>query len=471
MAGGVYHRSRGATSSRRNGFAGLVAMLMAVCWAGAATAQSPDSTYWGPAPADSAAVVFRQPGLPPWEAAVVYPWRVVTYPIKLAGLGIGALVVAGDRGHVIDDIVDLITPPPRIIGLTPTLNAGGLNGFGGGLTFYDNAFLGADNRARIGGDLTTNGSQRYRMGVLLNEPGKTSVEVGAGYRLRRNARFFGVGPHSDADDESYYGLETSWGGLGINRQVAGDWAIHANILATTAGTRRSAEEDDEELDQVFAGRLPFGYNARSDGGALGLDVTTGEPRTHVRPDDEALLRFHIAYFDDWNGSSPSYWSGRVTARRYFPLWYEQRTLMLRGVVAWADPVGHGEMPFQRMNSNHGLDRMRGYQDFRFTDNGLAMLSAEYRWPIWVTKEATNPGLDFLLLGDAGQVFREADQLALKDLALSYGFGLEYAGARGLLARVEFGWSEEDRVIRFSLVNLLETGTGQIYLGRALDREP
>jgi hypothetical protein len=406
-----------------------------------------------------------------WEGAVVYPWRVITYPIKLVGQGIGALVVAGDRSPFVREAVGLLSPPPQVVGFSPTITAGGLNGFGGGLTMYDNEFLDPDNRARLSAGVTVNGSQVYRAGALFNEPGTTSVEVGGSYRLRRKARFFGVGPDSDPEDEAFFGLETTWGGIGVNRKIGNSWVMQVNALATSAGTRPALEADEQGVIDVFGAEAPFGYGVRSDGGTVGLDISAGEPRTHVRPDDEALLRIHMSYFDDWNGTSPSYWSGRVTARRFFPLWYPQHTLGLRGVMAWADPVGHGEIPFQRMNTNQGLDRFRGYQDFRFTDNGLAMLSAEYRWPIWVTKEAWRPGLDVILLADAGQVYREVDQITLDRLALSYGFGFEYAGSSGLLARLEFGWSEEDQVIRFGLVNLLETGSGQIFLSRVQDREP
>ncbi|HEX7881001.1 MAG TPA: hypothetical protein VF720_16440, partial [Candidatus Eisenbacteria bacterium] len=273
------------------------------------------------------------------------------------------------------------------------------------------------------------------------------------------------------EDEAFSGLDTTWGGLGVNRRLGGTWVLQASALANSAGTRPPAEEGDQSVGEVFPDDIPYGYAERSDGATFGLDLAAGEPRTALRPDDEALLRVHVSYFDDWNNASPSYWAGRVSARRFFPLWFTGRTLGLRGMIAWSDPVGPGEIPFQRMNSNHGLDRFRGYQDFRFTDRGMTLFTAEYRWPIWVTREALSPGLDFILLADAGQVFRQVDQIAIDRLAESYGFAFEYAGSRGLLARVEFAWSNEDRVIRFGLVNLLETGFGQLFQGRIMDREP
>ncbi|HEX7879314.1 MAG TPA: hypothetical protein VF720_07885, partial [Candidatus Eisenbacteria bacterium] len=182
MAAGVYQLPLAAIAAAIIAFAAPVA------------AQAPDSSYWGAAPADSSPVVLSQPGMPVWEGAIVYPWRVITYPIKLVTMGIGELVVAADESKLVGSVADLLSPPPSVIGLSPTLAAGGLNGFGGGLTLYDNEFHHPDNRARLGFALTTNGSQLYRAGVLVNEPGRTSLEIGGSYRLRRNARFFGVGP-------------------------------------------------------------------------------------------------------------------------------------------------------------------------------------------------------------------------------------------------------------------------------------
>ncbi|TPW02609.1 MAG: hypothetical protein FD129_3173 [bacterium] len=158
-------------------------------------------------------------------------------------------------------------------------------------------------------------------------------------------------------------------------------------------------------------------------------------------------------------------------RRFFPVLHPQRTLGLRGVMSWSDPVTGGDIPFQRLNSNHDLERFRGYQDFRFTDRGLLLLTAEYRWPIWVTREADRAGIDMILLADYGQVFHNVDQVTTENLAASYGFAFEMAGARGMLARVEFGRSEEETVVRFGLVSLIESGAGQLFQGRALDREP
>jgi hypothetical protein len=295
--------------------------------------------------------------------------------------------------------------------------------------------------------------------------------MGVGYRLRRSARFFGLGPDSRVEDESFYGLETSWGGVGLDRRLGANWNLYLSALATTAGTTRPAGNPNQAIDSVFVGDLPYGYGERSDGGSIGFDLLAGQPRTHVRPDDEALLRLHLAYFDDWNGGSASYWSGSVTARRFIPIFHPQRTLGLRGVMAWADPVDGGDIPFQRLNSNSDLERFRGYQDFRFTDRGLLLLSAEYRWPIWVAREASRAGIDMILLADFGQVFREVDQINTDRLAASYGFAFELAGLKGMLARAEFGWSDEETVVRFGLVSLIETGAGQIFLGRTLDRGP
>lgn len=449
--------------------AGLAVLLLAFAPA-PALAQDSTLSRWGafPPPADSTTARFVEPGMPVWEAAVYWPYRVVTYPVKLTVDGIGRGVVWADETRVFQKLGEFLSPPPRVIGFTPTFNFGGLQGFGGGITLYNEAFLGPEGRARISADGTTRGSARARLGLHFHEGDPWSVEAGAGYRLRRAVRFFGVGPDAPRVDESFLAQEVTWAGVSVVRRL-GDFAdVRLIGMATTAGTRRPIKDEAEEsIEEVFEGRLPYGYGLRSDGGSLALEFYTGSPRDHRRPTDEGYLRLKAGYFDDWNATSPNFWSFRASGAQHIPLWHTYRSLRLSGVASWMEQRGAGTIPFQRMTGNSDYDVFRGYQDYRWLDRGLALASFEYRWPVWVAKEAANPGIDLFLLSDVGQVFGDADEIAIDNLTASYGFGLEYVGARGMTLRVEVAWSEEENEIRIGAVNLLDVGVGRLFYGRHL----
>jgi hemolysin activation/secretion protein len=109
-----------------------------------------------------------------------------------------------------------------------------------------------------------------------------------------------------------------------------------------------------------------------------------------------------------------------------------------------DPAGDATIPFQRLLTNDDPDLFRGYEDDRFHDRGLALVTAEYRWPVWAPVDGSGPGVDAYLLADFGQVFGTFDELSFDNLTRSWGGGFRLVSRHGFSARVEIarGGDEE-----------------------------
>ncbi len=422
---------------------------------------------WGsiPAPLDSTTRRFEPHGMPVWEGAVVWPWRVVTFPVKAAWCGLGTGIVFLDEHRVIDRVGALLSPPELPWGFTTNLGAGGLTGLAGGVTFYHNEFLGDANRFRLGTQLSTSASRKVNLGLRFRDDSPIGVELGAGYRLRRNARFFGLGPEALEEDESFYTQELTWGGLTLRHRPAAGLDVAVTGLYSAAGARGPREQNTPGLADRFADRLPAGFGRRSDGYSAGVEIHHENFVETGRPEHGGLRRARAVYFAETGDGSAAFWTYRGELQQFIPLWNSRRALALRGVLSWIDPAGGGPVPFQRLMTNDDPDQLRGFRDFRWHDRGLVLASAEYRWPLWVVKSATGAGLDAYLLADWGQVFGDFRDVSLDHLTASYGGGVRFLSTKSFLFRVEYARSGDESVVRLAASQDFQFSKSGLFHGR------
>jgi hypothetical protein len=422
---------------------------------------------WGelPAASDSSTAAFRNHGLPIWEAALVWPYRVVTFPLKLAGDGFGETVEFMDERRILYKINRLLTPPDLPYGFTTNLHAGGLAGLGGGLTFYHDELFSPHNRTRLGFKSSLKGSHRLTFGLRIGDGGEGEGEAGAGYRIRRNARFFGLGPQSRDEDESFFSHELSWAGVGYHRNLSPTWRASTTVILSTAGARGPRDQDEPALKEQHADRLPFGYRERSDGVSIGFEVASDDAAESGRPIRGGIRRAKASYFAGTSNPESHFWTYRGEVQQFVPLWHSYRGLALRGLLTWIDPAGSNLVPFQRLSTNDDPDQFRGYRDFRWLDRGMTLFTAEYRWPIWVVKEPKGQGIDAYLLTDIGQVFGEFDEISLDNTTVSYGGGLRILSKSGFLFRIEYATSDEESEFRFSIDQNFQFTKNDLFHGR------
>lgn len=430
-------------------------------------------SYWGPLPppGDSAAVARpRNNRMPLWEGAVVYPWRVVTYPIKLTTLGLGAGIVALDEGGAIKALARLLAPPPTLVGFTPAASAGGSAGFGLGGTLYDKHFLGRSGEAQLRYEGTFSGAHKTSLGYRLGGGTRRQLDFVLGYRYRPYARFFGIGPNSRPTDQTLFAQQIGWVGAayrrGLGTHLTGELELlGSQILA--GGTDFDLSDGTRYLPDVFGGaHLPPGYRKNSRGVSLAFSLAHDNTPETGRPERGGLRRATASWFESFGDLDADFWTFRAEAQQFLPLWFSQRALALRGFVSYIDPTGSDPVPFQRYNYNDTPDNLRGYREYRFRDRGLAILSAEYRWPIWADRTADGPGMDMYLLTDVGQVFGNFHQITLPNMTVSYGGGLRViGGSHGLALRLELAKSREETQLRFRADQVFQFMKESLFYGR------
>jgi hypothetical protein len=419
------------------------------------------SSYWGhiPAPQDSVTAAFSNLPMPLWEGVLVWPFRVITFPIKAVGLGIGAGVTYMDHSRWLYRIGQLLAGPEVPIGVYPTVSASSLSGLGLGLTLFHNT-LPLDTRMRFSVKASTRGSRRYTLGFMQDRA--SAWEIGAGHRYKPNARFFGIGPHTREEDETFYTLEQNWVGLAYNHEVSGNLAIEPGALFSAVGAREADDDFDPSLETRFPGTAGFGETI--EGITLSLHLIHDTTPLDGRPQGGGLGRLKVARFLGFGEEETDYTSYRAELQRYFPLWFTKRALALRGFASWLDSRGN-VIPFQYLLTNDEPDLFRGYRDFRWRDRGMVAGSLEYRWPIWAPVDMDGFGVDAFLFSDIGQVFGGGGEIALRNLTFSYGGGLRMVGSKSLTGLLEFGWSKEDFQLRLTGHQVFDPSRGRLLRGR------
>lgn len=112
-------------------------------------------------------------------------------------------------------------------------------------------------------------------------------------------------------------------------------------------------------------------------------------------------------------------------------------------------AGDDHIPFFELSSLGGDDTMRGYFPQRFLGKGAALLNAEYRLKLvdFNFRKLWDVAIDGVGFADAGRVYQDAYDFThhtFDDLRYSYGGGLRIALSSGLVARIDAGFSPEEK---------------------------
>jgi outer membrane protein assembly factor BamA len=117
---------------------------------------------------------------------------------------------------------------------------------------------------------------------------------------------------------------------------------------------------------------------------------------------------------------------------------------------------HGELPFFSLPSLGG-NSLRGYSVGRFTDRSAAYGSIEYRFGIiprgfMITEHIRVERVGMVLFYDFGTVASGVEELTDGKYLDSVGFGLQFGFSREASFRVDYGISDEDRILTFGFGN-------------------
>jgi hypothetical protein len=239
--------------------------------------------------------------------------------------------------------------------------------------------------------------------------------------------FFGLGRASRREDQSTFGLRNTIVGVRGGVRPASWLSIGGGIehlSPRTGGGREGAS-----IETVFDPATIVGLADSADFMRYEVfaDLNYREPRGNPRRGGQYVLSFEE--YDD--RTSDRYGFSRIEAdvQQYIPFLKDRRVLALRVHTSLSDARSGQQMPFYLQRTLGGPDDLRGFRRFRFRDDNLLLLQAEYRWEIFTA-------LDGAIFYDAGKVASERGDLTLDDLESDYCIGFRFGTINGLFLRVE-----------------------------------
>ena len=269
---------------------------------------------------------------------------------------------------------------------------------------------------------------------LLN--GHFETKVDGGYQNAASMPYYGEGPDSSKDDRSDFRREfttTHVAALGhfFGPKLTAGYSVGGLLVHVGPGDQGGWPS----TGSIYTEANTPGLQKQSDF-AVGTSIVDLD-LTHPSYDSPSGLDLEAndSQFWDQSGNHASFHLLQTQATYYVPFWNGMRTLVFR---ARNETTFHGpdqQVPFYLQPTLGGPDDLRGYERYRFYDNGSSVLSGEYRWPV-------SQALELVLFGDGGNVYSRAGLIGLRDLRGDGGFGIRFKNKQTTVMRFDVGFSPE-----------------------------
>jgi hypothetical protein len=299
----------------------------------------------------------------------------------------------------------------------------------------------------------------------------THADVWFDYLRRTKDNFFGIGSLIPNTSQTNYDLEQRSYNASLYHDFTERLQVGGYFSESNSATYRGQKHRDIPIDRLFSGDRDTVPPARWTPGLLTnarILSFGGFAQFDLRDNSRALIKG--AYFYGRIGSAQGlkdktafsdygWLEAELDARGYIPLGSDKTSLALRGYASLKDARGGSQIPFYDESFLGGRMYGRGFKNFRYRGNNLALGSAELRQTVWTQSE--DQGLDVFGFGDAGQVWGDNRSqidptiLANRDFdsrnwRASVGGGLQYRYSRGFAGRIEIGHSHERNLIYASI---------------------
>lgn len=257
--------------------------------------------------------------------------------------------------------------------------------------------------------------------------------------------FFGLGPDSlRAAETSYREKGTVVGGGAGLRPV--EWfSLSSRIEYRTPRLSDSIEARLGDLAVDFpdlSGLIEQPDFVRYE---VSADLNYRQPQGNPRRGGRYFVSFQR--YDDQDFNRYTFSRLEADIQQYVPFLNDRRVIALRGFTSLSRADEGQRVPFYLQRTLGGPDDLRGFRRFRFRDENILLLQAEYRWEIFTA-------MDGAIFYDAGMVAPTRRTLSLSELESDYGIGFRFGTINGIFLRIEgaFGSSGgKHLVIRYAHV--------------------
>jgi hypothetical protein len=330
----------------------------------------------------------------------------------------------------------------------PQLQLGGLpsgSGFAIGPVFQWNnsTDLVRANFTAIG---STNRYYRLQSGIEFPKFARgPSVSLYGAHAYYPSLNYYGSGPNSNPSNRTDYLEEDTTGNLVVRWHMAQQHIIMSAeggglLVNVGPGQQNGIPSTQTKFNPIEAPGIDTQTNYLR--GAYSLDFDFRDSRDDPHKGGRLVTRFKR--YADIKKERYSFGQVLADAEYYLPFFNEKRVIVLHARTELSRPDHNNSVPFylQPILGEH-VDSLRdgesgnfrGYPWFRYRDNNLLLLNAEYRWEIGQAFETA-------LFVDSGRVFPEVHNIGLSHLRNSAGFGFRFKNRDRVVVRIDTGFSNE-----------------------------
>jgi hypothetical protein len=358
-----------------------------------------------------------------------------------------------DPENLVSDALPRRPPPDEDAGralpfaVFPQVGYGPDTGFKAGVKFegrglFDGATVGDVNLLAA-----LKGQQKATINVGNSELGSFIVFGTLAWYRDPAVEYFGLGNNEIGPEElSNHEMRRARVGLTVGYRLLRRFAL---VLAAFYRDTNvlNGSNDDSPSTQRFAPGLPgvrgapsnylsaaLVYNSRDDivrpteGWEVIVKYLSADHALFNRDTDYQKLIFDVSFIQ------PLVWRRQVIA------------LHANTEVVFGDDE---DIPFFELSSLGGDDTMRGFFPQRFLGKGSALVNAEYRLKLvdFNFRKLWDVSIDGVGFGDVGRVYESAEDFRehpFDHIRYSYGGGLRIGLSSGLVARLDAGFSPEEK---------------------------
>jgi outer membrane protein assembly factor BamA len=247
--------------------------------------------------------------------------------------------------------------------------------------------------------------------------------------------YYGPGPDSSIKGRTDYRLEkTSFDAtLGLAPVSHVRMGVTGGYLLINVGPgqdRRFASMPD-----VYGPSMAFGIDRQSNFLRAGPFLQIDYRDSPLDPHSGGNYYVSWIYYDDRKLQLSTHRELTASAHQYIPFFNKKRVIALRAETQLSYRNRNQAIPFYLQPVLGGADDLRGFRAYRFHDNNMMLMNAEYRWEVMT-------GFDMAVFADAGKVFHRHSELNFAKLQTDGGFGLRFKSRSSVFMRWDVGFSRE-----------------------------
>jgi hypothetical protein len=269
----------------------------------------------------------------------------------------------------------------------------------------------------------------FSLPYLARERAEVGVEVT--HRHDPQEDFYGVGADSLESNRTNFRLDTT-AAIGRALIKPRKWfsaGIRAGRLSPSVGPGTDSRYPSLELrfgDDVLAGfteQPDFRYTNA---------FATVDYRDH--PGNARSGGYYSATVGSYADLDADRYSFRrldLHGQQFFPIFDKKRVFAVQGRVITSSADDGQVVPFYFQPTLGGSTTLRSVSEYRFRDDNLLYLNAEYRWEAF-------SAMDMALFADFGKVAADRRDLDLTDLTHAYGIGVRFNTYKNVFLRIDVG---------------------------------